>query len=174
MPAASEALSSYTPQASLLRRETRFLTPPGDILAAAFARTVGRSSEARVRWLASGWRRRPILAGIFRQMPRQLDRRKASGVHAVADWNITGAPGGGTDRFQLRIEDGGCRVIRRPDGPAQVVLELDGADFLRLVAGAADGAELFMSGRLRVEGDLMLTARLPTLFRFPPRPRERG
>ena len=149
------------------------MTPPGDVLARAFARMVVRSSDEQLRRLASGWRRRLILAGILQQMPRRLDRDKASGVHAVANWNITGAASGGSDRVQVRIADGRCRVIRRPEEPAQVTLELDGADFLRLVAGAAEGAELFMTGKLRVEGDLMLTARVPALFRFPTRSRER-
>lgn len=174
MPAASEALSSDTPRAGALRGRKRSVRPPGDVLARAFAWVVERSSDERLRWLASGWRRRLILAGILQQMPRQLDRGKSSGVHAVANWNVTGAPRGGGDRFQVRIADGRCQVVRRPEESAQVTLELDGADFLRLVAGAADGAELFMTGRLRIEGDLMLTARLPSLFRFPTSARERG
>ena len=170
----SEALSSRNPpQARALRGAPRFMTP-GDVLARAFARMVVRSSDEQLRWLASGWRRRLILAGILRQMPRRLDRGKASAVHAVANWKITDGAGGGCDRFQVRIEDGRCRVIRRPEGPAQVTLELDGVDFLRLVAGVADGAELFMIGKLRIEGDLVLTARLPALFRFATRPPERG
>ncbi len=142
-------------------------------MARAFARMVVRSSDAQLQWLASGWRRRLILAGILQQLPRRLDRGKASAIHAVANWKITGAPGGHSDRFQVRIEDGRCRVIRRPEEPAQVTLELDAVDFLRLVSGEADGAELFMTGKLRIEGDLMLTARLPALFRFPTRPMER-
>ena len=169
----SEALSSRNPpQARALRGAPRFMTP-GDVPARAFARMVVRSSDEQLRRLASGWRRRLILAGILQQMPRRLDRGRASGVHAVANWTITDGAGGRASRFQLRIEDGRCRVIRRPQEPAQATLELDGADFLRLVAGVADGAELFMTGKLRVEGDLMLAARLPALFRFPTRPRER-
>lgn len=149
------------------------MTRPGDLLARAFARMVVRSSDERLRWLACGWRRRLVLAAILQQMPRRLDRGKARGVHAVVDWRITGAPGGGIDHFQVRIDDGRCHVTRRPKESARATLELDGADFLRLAAGAADGAALFMTGKLRIEGDLMLTAQLPSLFRIPARPRKR-
>ena len=134
---------------------------------------VVRSSDERLRWLASGWRRRLVLRAILQQMPRRLDRGEARGLHAALDWKITGAPGGGIDHFQVRIDDGRCRVTRRPKESARATLELDGADFLRLVAGAAEGVELFLTGKLRIEGDLMLTAQLPSLFRIPARPRKR-
>jgi putative sterol carrier protein len=149
------------------------VTRLGDLLARAFAEMVARSSDERLRWLSSGWRRRLVLAAILQQMPRRLDRGRATAAHAVVDWKITGAPGGGIDHFQVRIDDGWCRVIRRPKESARATLELDGADFLRLAAGAAEGGELFMTGKLRIEGDLMFTAQLPSLFRIPAQPRKR-
>ena len=168
MPAASRVLQSLAPHGG-----TRSVTRPGELLARAFARMVVRSSDERLRWLSSGWRWRLVLAAILQQMPRRMDRGKASGVHAVVNWRITGAPGGGIDHFQVRIDDGKCRVTRRPKESARATLELDGADFLRLAAGAAEGAELFMTGKLRVEGDLVFTAQLPSLFRIPAPPRKR-
>jgi putative sterol carrier protein len=142
-------------------------------LARAFARMVVSSSDERLRWLASGWRRRLVLAAILQQMPRRLDRGRARGVRAVVNWRITDAPGGGVDHFQVRIDDGKCRVTLRPKESARATLELDGADFLRLAAGAAEGAELFMTGKLRIEGDVVFTAQLQSLFRIPARPRKR-
>ena len=149
------------------------MTRPGDLLARAFARMVVRSSDERLRWLSSGWRRRLVLAAILQQMPRRLDRGKARGVHAVVNWRLTGAPDGGIDHFQVRIDDGQCRVSLRPKESARATLELDGADFFRLAAGTAEGAELFMAGKLRIEGDLVFTAQLQSLFRIPARPRKR-
>ena len=152
---------------------SRGVTRPGDLLARAFARMVVRSSDERLRWLSSGWRRRLVLAAILQQMPRRLDRGKARGVHAVVNWRLTGAPDGGIDHFQVRIDDGQCRVSLRPKESARATLELDGADFFRLAAGTAEGAELFMAGKLRIEGDLVFTAQLQSLFRIPARPRKR-
>lgn len=149
------------------------VTRPRDLSGRAFARLVTRSSDERLRRLSSGWRRRLVLAAILQQMPRRLDRGKARGVQAVVDWKIKGAPGGGIDHFQMRIDDGACRVTRAPKESAQATLELDGADFFRLAAGAADGAELFMTGKLRIEGDLVFTAQLQSLFWIPARPRKR-
>ena len=143
------------------------MSGPGELLAHIFARAVAGSSDERLRWLGSGWRRPLVLAGIFHQMPRRLDRTKARGVEAVVDWKIRGASGGGVDHRQLTIHDGSCRVTRRPEAPPRATLELDPVDFLRLAGGVAQGPELFMTGKLRIEGDLMFTAKLPSLFRVP-------
>ena len=139
----------------------------GDLVANAFARMVAQGSETRLRWLVSGWRRRLVLGGIFRQMPRRLDRQRAKDLEAVIDWRIRGARDGGVDRYQLVIDQGKGRVSRRPGRPPRSTIELDPLDFLRLAAGVAQGPELFMSGKLKVDGDLMFVASLPSLFRMP-------
>lgn len=140
---------------------------PGELMARRFARTVARSSDERLRRLASGRRRRLVIGTIFRQMPKRLDREQAKDVETVVDWKIGGRPDGGVDHYQVTIAGGRCSVIRNPSAQPRATLELDGVDFMRLVTGAAQGPELFMSGRLRIDGDLMLTARLPALFRVP-------
>jgi putative sterol carrier protein len=143
------------------------MTRPSELLARGFARTVANSSPERLRSLVSGWRRRLVLGGIFRQMPRRFNREKAKDVDAVVDWEIGGAPDGGADRYQLVIKDGKCRTTSRPTEKPRATIKVDGVDFLRLAAGTAQGPELFMSGKLRIEGDMMFTAQLASLFRVP-------
>ena len=71
---------------------------------------------------------------------------------------------------RVRIADGRCTVSRETEGDADVVYELGGVDFLRLTTGQLDGPQLFVTGRLRVIGDLMLAARMPAMFRPPTAP----
>jgi putative sterol carrier protein len=40
-------------------------------------------------------------------------------------------------------------------------------DFLKLVTGNAAGPMLFMTGKLKIEGDLMFAATVQSLFRIP-------
>jgi putative sterol carrier protein len=51
-----------------------------------------------------------------------------------------------------------------------VTLALDGVDFMRLVTGNAAGPTLFMSGKLKIEGDLMFAPQIATMFRIPTAP----
>ncbi|HEX8121559.1 MAG TPA: SCP2 sterol-binding domain-containing protein [Solirubrobacteraceae bacterium] len=132
----------------------------------AFARLVRDATDEQ---LAAGLEanRELILTEVFRQMPANLDPGAAAGVDAVVEWRVTGREDGGHDAWQVAIRGGGATVERDAQGAADVVFEIDAVDFLRLVAGVAEGPLLFLHGRLRVEGDLVLAIRLPQLFRLP-------
>ena len=108
-----------------------------------------------------------ILTQIFDAMPASFQPAAAGDRDFVAEWRITDRPGGGEDRWQVAIRDGECRVGRNGDEAAQVTLTVGPVDFVKLVAGAVHGPQLFMTGRLRIEGDLLLAARLDELFRPP-------
>ena len=60
-----------------------------------------------------------------------------------------------------------CRVTDEPSWSPRVTLTTDGVDFLKLVTGNVSGPKLFMTGRLKVEGDLMFAAGAAALFRLP-------
>ena len=108
-----------------------------------------------------------MLTEAFRHMPATLRPDKARAARAVAEWRITGREDGGHDRFQVIVEDGRCVVERDGTADADVTFTIGPVDFLRLITGGADPAKLFLFGRLRVKGDLMLAARLPTWFAVP-------
>ena len=54
-----------------------------------------------------------------------------------------------------------------PNREPTITLKLKGADFLQLVSGNASGPMLFMTGKLRLEGDVMLASRLTSMFHIP-------
>ncbi|HEV3002111.1 MAG TPA: SCP2 sterol-binding domain-containing protein [Solirubrobacteraceae bacterium] len=132
----------------------------------AFARIVRDASDEQ---LAAGLRanREVILPEVFRQMPANLDGAAAAGVDAVVEWRIGGRDDGGHDAWQVTVRDGRATVERGAGADPDVVFEVAAIDFLRLIAGAVEGPLLFMHGRLRVHGDLVLALRMPQLFRLP-------
>jgi len=105
-----------------------------------------------------------FLDGAFRRMAESFDPRRAGALEAVVEWRIGGRPGGGHDRFQLHIGERECRVSREGGAEPSVVLTIEAADFLGLVTGAASGSRLFMVGKLKADGDLVLAARIPRMF----------
>ena len=110
-----------------------------------------------------------ILGGIFDAMPSSFDPSAAAGVSAVAEWRIAVDADSPPLTRRVRIADGRCSVSSETEGDADVVYELGAVDFLRLTTGQLDGPQLFVTGRLRVLGDLMLAARMPAMFK-PPTP----
>ena len=143
------------------------MASPTDFVAKRFARTVANSDDERLGRLVSGWRRRLVLRGIFSQMPRRLNREQAKNADAVVDWKIKDAKTDQVDHYQVAIHKGKCRVTRKPTETPRATLEMGTVEFLQLAAGVKQGPELFMSGRIKIEGDLMWTANLASLFRVP-------
>jgi len=108
-----------------------------------------------------------ILAEIFRQMPGRLDAAAAGGVSAVIEWQVTGVGKEDVRRWQVVIREGSCEVLDEGTEDPSVVFRLGPVDFVRLVTGGTNGPKLFLLGRLRIEGDLLLAARVPGFFVIP-------
>jgi len=72
-----------------------------------------------------------------------------------------------TGTYARRIEVRGHDVVaeRRDPSDARVVLQLSVAEYLRLITGLLDGTEAFMSGRMKIRGDVMFAPQIGRMFR---------
>jgi putative sterol carrier protein len=127
---------------------------------------VGQASDEQ---LAEGMRvnRDAILEQIFASMPERIDAVKTAEVTLVAEWRIRDRDDGGADRWQVHIDNGRCRVERDGTAEPDVVYEIGAVDFLKLVTGNEHGPKLFLFGRLRIHGNLLVAARMPSFFKVP-------
>jgi len=130
------------------------------------AQLIGEATEEQ---LEEGMRanREQILGQIFQTMPGRIDPQKTADLDLVAEWRITGREDGGVDRWQVHIVRGSCHVVRDGDAQPTVAYEIGPIDFLRLVTGNESGPKLFLFGRLRISGNLLLAARMPSMFKIP-------
>jgi putative sterol carrier protein len=140
-------------------------------LADGFGRVLRDAPPERLEQAMRSPLRKPILDGIFWQMPKQLDARQAAGVRASIRWCITGRADGGVDTYQLELDDGRARIIRGAGAPdPRLTITLDGVEFLRLVSGNSDPMRAYFTGQIKLAGDIMVAAKLATLFRIPGAP----
>jgi putative sterol carrier protein len=130
-----------------------------------FAALIAQASDDQI---AEGMQvnRALLLEEIFGRWPDQFDPARASGVNAVIEWQITN-PEGGEDRWQIEIRDGACSVGRDGGAEPDVTFRVGPVDFVKLIAGAESGPKLFVFGRLKISGNLMLAARVQSFFRQP-------
>ena len=125
--------------------------------------------DATDEQLEAGMRanRELILGEIFRRMGDHFDGDKADKVDAVIEWRILEPEEGEYDRWQMVIEERRCTVNRDGDRRPSVTYTVGPVDFIRLISGHKSGPELFMLGKLKVRGNLMLAARMPAWFHIP-------
>ena len=104
-----------------------------------------------------------VLGKIFEYMSTQFQPERASGQSAVIGWDIT-APDG-THSYQLKVADGTCVAQEGTPEPARVTLGMALPDFLRFITGQLDGMQAFMTGKLKLSGDMMFAQSMQAWFR---------
>ena len=137
--------------------------------AQTFARLIGRASKEQLsEVLAKPGLRARILGEIFRRMQEHLRAEKAHSVDTVVHWRFTDGTGdGGYDRYETAIDHGVCATTDEQTRPARVTITIGPYDFLRLVTSNASAPVLFMTGKLKVRGDLAFAASMMGLFDLP-------
>jgi putative sterol carrier protein len=103
-----------------------------------------------------------VLNPIFDGMQQRFLPDKAAGRAAVIQYDIVTADG--TRSYQLTVADGTCALAEGAEQPATVTLILTTPDFLRLITGKLNGMQAFMSGKLKLKGDMMLAQSMQTWF----------
>jgi putative sterol carrier protein len=135
-----------------------------------FANLIAGSSDEAIAEVVNGPQRKQVLDEIFKRMADHVEPGKARGTDAVVHFKILDRPdelGGGYDHFEVVFEDGGCTASDEPQREPKVTIKVGAVNFLKLASNQASGPTLFMTGRLKLEGDVMLASRLTGFFRIP-------
>ena len=140
---------------------------PEGVDAVAFAGQVSQVSDDDLRQLMASEMRSQILDEIFRRMVQHFRPDRAQGVEAVIHWKILDRPDGGYDHYEFVIASGSASLNEAPTLDPTLEFRIAPVHFLRLVTGNAAGPMLFMTGKLKIKGDLGLAARAPSFFEIP-------
>lgn len=132
-----------------------------------FAQLVRSTPDAKIAEVMQGDQRSKILGEVFGRMPSLFRADRAGATNAVIHWNITGRPDGGTDTYEVVIENGTCTASETPQRDPKLSLTMGPVEFLKIVSGNANPVMLFMSGKLKAKGDLGLAANIANLFNIP-------
>jgi len=144
------------------------IVDPSQVDANELAKNMALATDQQLAELMSGEMRDQILGEIFRRMADHFRADSAADTEAVIHWRITGHPEKGHDEFETVISEGTCVVHEQiKTDPPRVSFQIDGVDFLKLVTGNAAGPMLFMTGKLKIKGDMMFAASAASLFTIP-------
>jgi len=104
------------------------------------------------------------IAGIFPQMAENFVPEKAEGVDATIQFELSGDNGG---NFWLRIADGKCEAGEGTADNPKMTLRAAADDWYAVSTGETNPMQAFMSGKIKIQGDMGLAMKLQTMFNQP-------
>jgi putative sterol carrier protein len=103
----------------------------------------------------------PTVKETFDAMASRFQPTKAAGISATIQYDITGDQGG---TWHAVIKDGTCVVTAGPGANPTLTLTMSGQDWLDMVGGKLSGQMAFMSGKLKLKGDMGLAMKIGSIF----------
>ena len=103
----------------------------------------------------------PTVKETFDAMSTRFRADKAAGVNATIQYEITGDQGG---VWHAIIKDGQCTVGAGPVTDPTLTLTMAAQDWVDMVAGKLSGQMAFMSGKLKLKGDMGLAMKIGGMF----------
>ncbi|NKF23550.1 SCP2 sterol-binding domain-containing protein [Solimonas marina] len=94
---------------------------------------------------------------FLQRLPQALNADAAAGTDCTIQFNIARPA-------YVVIKDGACQVQDGSAGNADVTLTMEDDDLVQLMKGELNGMTAFMTGKLQLDGDLMLAQRVSSLF----------
>ncbi|WP_028079178.1 SCP2 sterol-binding domain-containing protein [Solimonas soli] len=96
-------------------------------------------------------------ADLLKKLPAAFNASEAGGTDCTIQFNCS-------QPVHAVIKNSGCQVVDGTSNAADVTITMEDDDLVALMKGELNGMTAFMTGKLQVEGDLMLAQRLPALF----------
>jgi putative sterol carrier protein len=93
-----------------------------------------------------------VLDQVFNGMASAFRPERAAGQTATVEFDITTPEG--VERYALAVADGKCTVHHGGAESPRTTIKAGLVDFLKLITNNLNPMQAFMTGKLRVEGDL--------------------
>ncbi|HUW59465.1 MAG TPA: SCP2 sterol-binding domain-containing protein [Candidatus Bathyarchaeia archaeon] len=91
----------------------------------------------------------------------QIDPQKTAGMNATYQFVATGDGGG---NWNVKITNGDSKVAEGMADSPTIVLTAVSADWLDMMNGKLNGTTAFLTGKLKIQGDVSLAMKLESLF----------
>ncbi|MBM7661873.1 putative sterol carrier protein [Bacillus mesophilus] len=104
------------------------------------------------------------LSEIMDKIQSELNQNSEpiSGVNTIYQFDISGDAEGS---FQLRLQDGTGKVVLDVDQAADCTLVMSFDSFQKFLTGKLNGTMAFMTGKLKINGDLTKAIKLEAILK---------
>ena len=96
-------------------------------------------------------------SAFLKKLPAAFNADAASGTDCTIQFNIS-------TPAHVVIKGGSCNVIEGTAAASDLAVTMEDDDLVALLKGELNGMTAFMTGKLQVDGDLMLAQRMGNFF----------
>lgn len=94
---------------------------------------------------------------LLKKLPAAFNADEAAGTECTIQFN-TSKPA------YVSVKGGACTLTEGTADNADVTLTMEDDDLIALLKGELNGMTAFMTGKLQLDGDMMLAQRIGTMF----------
>ena len=99
---------------------------------------------------------------VFAEMPSRFNKDAAKGLTATYQFDLSGDNGG---KWHIVINNETCDVKEGAAASPSITISMSAQDYVDMSTGKLNPQVAFMSGKLRISGDMGLALRMGSLFR---------
>ena len=107
----------------------------------------------------------PTVKEIFAEMPNRVNESAAKGMNSVIQFNLSGE-GDNEGNYHAIIKDGKVEVKEGTHASPNMTMTMAGSDYVDMTTGKLNGQMAFMSGKLKIAGDMGLAMKMQSLFKM--------
>ncbi|MCP5097227.1 MAG: SCP2 sterol-binding domain-containing protein [Chloroflexi bacterium] len=100
-------------------------------------------------------------AEIFANITERFDVEKAKELELTVAFNLTGDDGG---QWAVEVANGKANVVEGEVDNPTATIKMDGGDYVKMTKGELNPMMAFMSGKIKVDGDLNSVMKFQQLF----------
>lgn len=101
------------------------------------------------------------IKGIFPEMVSRLIPEKADGVNALIQFDLSGDNGG---LYWVKVADGKAESGNGSVDNPTMTLKATADDWYAVSTGQMNAMQAFMSGKIKIQGDMSIAMKMQTMF----------
>lgn len=136
-------------------------TPDPAVLAEAIKDLDDEALAEQIRGIGTD----EVLRAIFSGMEEAFVPERAQGVDSTIQYDISTEEG--TRSWSVSFAGGKCTTSEGAATNPRLTLQIGLVDFIRLIFGQAQGPQLFMTGKIKLQGDMMFAMQMQGFFNAP-------